>query len=66
MTFEVTSIEFIQAEISKADPVDMRALLNDLNNGLLLEGFENGYTVTELAADRLHVLLHQELAAKIN
>jgi hypothetical protein len=66
MTFEVASIRFIQAEVSKVERIDMYAVLVSAGLWLVLEGFTNGYVFTEAGVDRLHVLLHQELAARIN
>jgi len=39
-----------------------------LSNGmyLIIEGFLNGYVLTEAAVDRLHVLVYTELTNRIN
>ena len=66
MTFEVASISFIQTEVSKIERIDMHAVLVGAGLWLILEGFVNGYIFTETGVERLHVLLQQELAAKIN
>lgn len=66
MTFEVASIRFIQAEVSKVERIDMYAVLVGAGLWLVLEGFVNGYASTEAAVDRLHTLLQQELTSRIN
>jgi hypothetical protein len=66
MTFEVASISFIQAEVSKVERIDMYAVLVGTGMWLVLEGFTNGYLNMEASVDRLHVLLHDELATRIN
>lgn len=66
MTFEVASINFIQAEVSKVERIDMYAVLVGAGLWLVLEGFVNDYVFTEAGVDRLHVLLQQEFAARIN
>lgn len=66
MTFEVASISFIQAEVSKVERIDMHAVLIGAGLWLVLEGFVNGYASIEASVDRLHVLLHEELADRIN
>jgi hypothetical protein len=66
MSFEVSSIQFIHAEVSQADRIDMPAVLVGAGMWLVLEGFTNGYLNTEASVDRLHILLHDELATRIN
>lgn len=66
MTFEVASISFIQAEVSKVERIDMYAVLVSSGLWLVLDGFENGYALTEAAVDRLHTLVRNELTTLIN
>lgn len=63
---EITSIQFIEAKVDKVERIDMYAVLVGAGLWLVLEGFVNGYVFTEAGVDRLHVLLQQEFAAKIN
>jgi len=71
MTFEIASIHaiqdgYVQTEVTKVERIDMYAVLVSAGFWLVLEGFVNGYAFTEAGVDRLHVLLQQELAARIN
>lgn len=66
MTIEIASISFIQSEVAEMHRIDMYAVLVANGMWLVLEGFENGYVFTETGVDRLHVLLHNELADRIN
>lgn len=66
MTIEIASIQFVQTEVTNIERIDMQAVLIANNMWLVLEGFLNGYVTTEDAVDRLHTLLHQEFAARIN
>lgn len=66
MTFKVASIRFIHPKVSKVERVDMYAALMSTGLWLVLEGFTYGYAFTEAGVDRLHVLLQEELATKIN
>lgn len=61
MTFEVASISFIQAEVSKVERIDMYAVLVSSGLWLVLEGFVNGYTSTEASVDRLHLNIHDTI-----
>jgi site-specific recombinase len=61
MTFEVASISFIQAEVSKVERIDMYAVLVGAGLWLVLEGFVNGYASTEAGVDRLHRILHDTI-----
>jgi hypothetical protein len=61
MTFEVASISFIQAEVSKVEHVDMHAVLIGAGLWLVLEGFVNGYASTEVAVDQLHLDIHDTI-----
>jgi len=61
MTFEVASISFIQAEVSKVERIDMYAVLVGAGLWLVLEGFVNGYVSTEAGVDRLHRILHDTI-----
>lgn len=63
---EVSSVSFTQSKIVKVDYIDMHAVLKDNGMWLFLEGFENGYDLTEIGVDSLHIFLHTELADKIN
>ncbi len=58
MTFEVSSVQFIHAEVDKAERIDMYAVLFANGMYLILEGFLNGYPVTETAVDSLYYLIH--------
>lgn len=61
MTFEVASISFIQAEVSKVERIDMYAVLIGAGLWLVLEGFVNGYASTEASVDRLHLIIHDTI-----
>jgi hypothetical protein len=63
---EVASIQFVQTEVTNVERIDMQAVLLANSMWLVLEGFLNGYVATEDGVDRLHILLHQELAGRIN
>ena len=66
MTIEIASISFIESEVSDMNCIDMYAVLVVNGMWLILEGFQNGYAVTEAGVDRLHILLHDELSARLN
>lgn len=66
MTFEVSSVSFIQAEVSELQSIDMYAILVSAGLWLVLEGFVYGYVPTEVSVDHLHALLQYEFAERIN
>jgi hypothetical protein len=66
MTIEIASIQFVHAVVTDVERIDMQAVLTANNRWLVLEGFLNGYVTTEDSVDRLHILLHEELAGRIN
>ena len=65
MSVEVVSVVFSAPSVSDIQTIDMRAALTGANMGLVLEGFENGYTTTENAADALHILVTLQLAGRL-
>lgn len=66
MTIEIASVRFIQSEVHKVERIDMYTVLIGAGMWLVLEGFLHGYAVVEASVDRLHTLLHDELADRIN
>jgi hypothetical protein len=53
-------------EIKSVHIIDMYETLTEAEMWAVREGFINGYVDTEIAVDRLHVLIHEELPALIN
>ena len=61
MTIEIASISFIESEVSDMRRIDMYAVLMANGMWLILEGFLNGYVVTESGVDRLHFIIHDTI-----
>jgi len=66
MTFKVASIHFIQPKVTKVERVDMYAALISTGLWLVLEGFTYGYAFIEAGVNRLHILLQEEFADRMN
>ena len=61
MSIEIASIVFKQSEVSDMYRINMGELLLNEAYGLILEGFYNGYAVTETGVDRLHLNIHDTI-----
>jgi len=63
MSIEIASIVFKQSEVSDMYRINMGELLLNEAYGLwlILEGFYNGYAVTEAGVDRLHLNIHDTI-----
>ena len=63
MSIEIASIVFKQSEVSDVYRINMGELLLNEAYGLwlILEGFYNGYAVTEAGVDRLHIIIHDTI-----